>query len=362
MEDLYSILWIEKTAPIEEIKKAYRKLAMQHHPDRWWDETRFKEINTAYAVLSDNEKRKQYDMFWMTGNIWWFSGFEWFDIDLGDIMDSFFGWWFSSNFWTRIKKKESKWEDLQYVLKIDLKTAIFWWKERINFNKRVECPTCHWEWWSGKKTCQKCGGEWKIVYSTQSIFGTIQQTVVCDVCGWSGEVFENICNECHWEKRIVLEKELEIDIPAGINDGMIIKLIWEWNDGIWTKAKWDLYVKFEVPNEEKWLKRDWVDLYYEIDVEVVQAILWTNKEINIPIIWKRKIEIKAWTESWSIIKIAWDWVKYLDRDRKWDLLIEINIKIPKKLSKIERELYEKIAKEKGIEVNGKKGIFGKVFG
>lgn len=362
MEDLYSILWIEKTASLEDIKKAYRKLAMQYHPDRWGDETKFKEINTAYAILSDDDKRKQYDMFWTT---WWNQGFwwfGWFDVDLGDIFDSFFGEWFSSSFWWTRKRKEMKWEDLQYILKIDLKTSIFWWKEKIGFNKREECLTCHWEWGSWKKTCPKCNGRWQVIYATQSIFGTIQQTATCPDCAWSGEIFENICGECHWEKRIIVKKELEIDIPAGIDNDMVIKLTGEWNDGIGTKAKGDLYVKFEVPSEEKWLVRDGVDLHYKIEIEVVQAVLGADKEANIPIIWKRLVEIKAGIESWDVIKIVWDGVRHLNRDKKWDLLIEVNIKIPKKLSKIERELYEKIAKEKGIEVNAKKWIFGKVFG
>jgi molecular chaperone DnaJ len=249
---------------------------------------------------------------------------------------------------------------LQYILSIDLKTSIFWGKEKIVFNKKEECPTCHGEWWSGKKTCPKCGGKWQVVHTSQSIFGTIQQTVICNECSGSWEIFENICSECHWEKRILIKKELEIDIPIGIDDGMVIKLTWEWNSWVWTKSKWDLYIKFEVPNEEKWLKRDGINLYYETEIEVVQAVLWTTKEINIPIIWKRKIEVKSWTESGNIIKISGDWVKHIDKDKKWDLFIEVNIKIPKKLSKREKELYEEIAKEKKIDVN-KGGVFWKIF-
>ena len=142
---------------------------------------------------------------------------------------------------------------------------------------------------------------------------------------------------------------------------MIIKIEGEWNAWVWTKVSWDLLVQFVVKTEEKWLKRDWVDLHFSTEIEIVEAVLWASKEISIPIIWKRKIEIKAWTEHWSILKIHWDWVKYIDSDKKWDLLISISIKIPKKLSKKERWLFEEIAKERWVQVNSA-GFFEKIFG
>lgn len=357
--DLYIILWIEKTASTEEIKKAYRKNAMKYHPDRnSWDESaekKFKEISEAYWVLSNTEKRREYDMFGSTWwNRWWNPFWWWFnwtnvDVDLWDIFGSFFWWGF---WWSRTNRKaQFKWEDLEYKITLDLKTSIYWWKKEINFNKKEECNTCKWQWWSDKKTCDKCNWNWEITQASQSIFGMIQQTITCDKCAWTWEIFENICKDCHWEKRKTVQKNIWIDIPAWIDNGMIIKMSWEWNDWIWTKAKWDLYIKFLVKTEEKWLKREWVDLFYKIEIEIVEAVLWTTKEINIPVIWKREIDIKPWTCHSDIIRISNDWVKHIDSDWKWDLFIEINIKIPKKISKNERELYEKIAKEKKINVN-----------
>ena len=363
--DLYAILWVERTCTKEEIKKSYRKLAMEYHPDRnnWNPESeeKFKEINMAYEVLCDDEKRKQYDTFGNTNGNPFGSGFSWawVNVDISDIFESFFGWGFSSSQRSR-GNRERRWEDLEYNMELDLKTSILWWKEKISFNKKEECSTCHWEWWSGKKTCPKCDWKWQVVHTTQSIFWTIQQSVICDECSWSWEIFEHLCETCHWEKRVLSKKELEIDVPAGIDDGMVIKLTWEWNSWVWTKTSWDLYIKFIVENEEKWLLRDSTDLHYDIDIELVQAVLWTTKEINIPILGKRKIEIKAWTESWNIIKISWDWVKYIDKDKKWDLYITVKIKIPKKLTKKERELYTEIAKEKNIEVS-EAWIINKIF-
>lgn len=364
--DLYSVLWVEKNDSKEEIKKAYRKLAMQYHPDRnAWNkeaEEKFKQINKAYEILSDDTKRKNYDMFWDENSRWnpfgWW-GFSGVDVDLWDIFESFFWWGFS---WTTRKRKTNfAWEDLEYNLELDLKTSIYWWKQKISFNKKETCKTCDWEWWSGKKTCPKCNGRWQVTHTTQSMFWMIQQTVTCDNCNWSWEVFEKVCNDCNWEKRKLIKKEIEIDIPAWIDEGMIIKMTGEWNHWIWTNKSWDLYIKFRVIQEEKWLKRENSDLNYDLEVDIVEAVLWATKEINIPIIWKRKIEIKAWTETGNIIKISWDWVKNIDSDRKWDLYINIFVKTPKKLSKKERELYEEIAKERKVDVN-KWWVFEKIFG
>ena len=367
--DLYKVLELDKNASKEDIKKAYRKMAMKYHPDRnAWDkeaEKKFKEVNEAYSTLSDDAKRQQYDMFWKA---WWAAGWNpfggwWFgwaqvDVDLWDIFESFFGGWM---WWGKKRKTEFKWEDVEQVLNIDLKTSIYWAKEKISFNKKETCVKCDWVWWSGKSTCSKCNGRWQITYTSQSMFGTIQQTWVCDQCSWMWETFSDMCPSCHWEKRKLVKKELEIDIPAWIDNGMIIKMTWEWNDWVWTKACWDLYIKFWVKLEEKWLKRDGVNLYYDLEVEVVEAILGTKKEVNIPVIWKRTIEISSGTQAWTTIKISWDWVKHIDSDSKWDLFVNISEKIPKKLSKKEREHYEEIAKENKINVNSG-WVFKKMFG
>ena len=365
--DLYNILEIDRWASKEEIKKAYRKLAMQYHPDRnsgdKTAEEKFKQINEAYSTLSDDSKRQQYDMY---GKSWWagwnpfWGGFWWgVDVDLWDIFESFFGWGFG---WQSKKRKTTfAWEDIETNINIDLKTSIYWWKEKIKFNKKETCVTCDWEGWKWKITCSKCNGKWQVTYTTQSMFGTIQQTGTCDKCSWSGENFSEVCSNCHWEKRKLVKKEIDVDIPAGIDNWMIIKITWEWNDWVWTKQSWSLYIRFWVKSDEKELKRDWVNLYYELEVDVLEAILWTKKEIIIPVIWKRNIEVKAGTQPETVLKISWDWVKHIDSDSKWDLFINISIKIPKKLGKTERDLYETIAKEKKINVN-KSGVFEKLFG
>jgi len=359
-KEYYSILWVPKTATQDEIKKAYRKKAMEHHPDRWWDGENFKEINEAYSILSDENKKREYDTYW---RVWWSpfwnSWFSGMDVDLWDIFEQFF-WWNNKN--SRRKRSDSfAWEDLEYIMQIDLKTSVIWWKQTIKYEKYIVCDNCHWEWWKWKKTCPDCRGSWQVKYRQQTMFWTIEHTGTCGTCNWTWEKIDEICTKCRGQKRVKTEINYELDIPAWIDDGMVIKITWEWNDWVKWQA-WDLYVKFKLNSIEKNLSRRWSNLYYDLEVDLIEAILWTSKEINIPIIWKRIIDIEAWTQVWTTIKISWDGVKYIDRDKKWDLFINLNIKIPKKLSVKERELYDEIAKDKKINVHNKKWIFEKIFG
>ena len=368
--DLYGVLGVEKSASKEEIKKAYRKMAMKYHPDRnAWDkgaEAKFKEVNEAYQTLSDDRKKQQYDTYWSTGWAWWF-GWGWFwgfgqggvDVDLWDIFSDFFGWG-----WRSRQKKSwvQRGEDIEEGITIDLKTSIYWGKQKVSFDKMSSCTECNWEGGTGKQSCGGCSGSGYKTYTKQSMFGVIQQTWACDECSGTWEIFTETCNICHGKKRTSTRVEKEIEIPAGIDDSMIIKMEWEWNDWIWTKQSWDLYLRFRVKLEEKGLRRDWINLFYDLEIEVVEAILWTAKEITIPVIGKRKIEIPQGTSHATVLKFSWDWVKDVNYDTKWDLHIKILIKIPKKLSKKERELYNEIAKEKKLNVCNNKWIFESIFG
>lgn len=367
-KDYYSLLGVQKWASEEEIKKAYRKLAMQYHPDRnpgnSEAESQFKKINEAYGILSDSQKRQQYDMY---GSTWgWFSGFGssgWFAAeDISDIFSSFFWGGFSS--WNSSKRRstEQRGEDIEYSISLDLKTSIYGAKHTIEFHKRVHCQSCEWQGGSGKVTCSTCRGRWQVTYTSQSPFWVIQQTRTCPDCKGSGESFEHICSECQGEKRVLIKKKLEVDIPAGIDDGMVIKLTGEGNEGIGTKASGDLYIRFEVETEEKGLTRDGMDLHFEVEIDMIEAILWTKKEIHIPILGKRILSIDAGTQHGSILKIKHDGVKHVQSDTKGDLLLHVHIPIPQKLWKRERELYEEIAKEKKLNVNSKKWVFEKIFG
>ena len=365
--EYYSLLEVEQTSTKDEIKRSYRKLAMKYHPDRnKWDkeaEAKFKQINEAYGVLSDDAKRRSYDTYGKAGAGW--NPFGWwaqgFDVDLWDIFSSFFGG--QAGWWRRRANPnaETRWEDVETYVQIELGTAIQWWKKNITYNVLKTCHTCSWVGWEKKTTCQKCSGQGYVTYTKQSMFGVVQQTWVCDECHGSGENFEELCEMCNGQKRVSTRVDYELDIPVGIDDGMVIKIEWEWNDGINTKAKWALYIKFKVEQEYKWLKRDGIDLHYNHEIHVLEAILGTTKEIIVPILGKRTIEVKSGTQVGTIAKTAWAGIKDVQYDRRGDLFVHLDIKIPKKLSKVDREIYTKLAYDKKINVHNHTGILEKLF-
>lgn len=364
-KEYYDILWISENATADEIKKAYRKKAMDSHPDRHgWDKTKeaeFKKVNEAYATLSDPQKKAHYDRFWNSDFwggwfSWWFNW--WFDanFDISDIFESFFGGWFSS--WGAKRKVNEKWEDLELRLNLDFWEAIFGVKKKIKIKKQKICSECSWtgaKKWTEAYTCNTCHWSWQVRKRTQSFFGMIEQTVACDTCHWAWKIIDSPCEKCKGKKRIAEETEKEIEIPAWIENGMSIKLKWEWNE--WVNGKnGDLYLAFSVPNTFEWLTRDWDDLHFELIIDPIEATLWVKKKEKIPLIWERIIEIKTWAQYWDTLKFKWDWVKNVSRDIKWDLYIHLKIVISTTLSKKERELYEELAKEKWIEFH-KKWLF-----
>lgn len=366
-KDYYGILWVEKNASQDEIKKAYRKNAMKYHPDKNpWNaeaEGKFKDVNEAYQVLWDSSKRQNYDRFWSSEWFWWWaSGFwGWFDVDLWDIFEQMF-WWANSWFWW---SRKPSWvvngEDIQVRIDLDLKTAVFWGKKTIKYKVSQTCWDCNWEWWTWKKTCSNCWWTWYSVHRQNTVFWTIEQRVTCKVCSGTGETVENVCNTCLWKKRVIKEKSFDLEIPAWIDDGMRIRVEWEWSSWIWWGNPWDLYVLFSVKNEEKWLKRDGINLYYDLEISSLEATLWTDIEINFPLIWKRVVEVKSWTQFWSVIQFPNDWVKSINSDKKGSLIVNLDIKIPSKITEKERKKYEEIAEIKKINVHNKKWILEKLF-
>ncbi|EKE29624.1 MAG: chaperone protein DnaJ [uncultured bacterium (gcode 4)] len=367
-DNYYDLLGVDKNANPEEIKKAYRKKAMELHPDRHgWDkqkETEFKKINEAYSILSDAQKKAHYDRFGSAEWMWGFSQgwFGWADFDISDIFESFFWWNFSQGWWSRRKKDESG-EDLEMNVKLDFSEAIFGGKKTLKFEKRVVCGSCKWSWakaWTSAKACGTCGWTWQVKRRTQSFFWVIEQASVCPTCGWNWTIVESPCTECWGKKRIGKKTEKEIDIPAWIDDGMSIKMKWEWNE--WTNGRnWDLYITFSVPDSFEWLKRDEDNLHIDLGIDPVEAVLGAKRKVKVPLLWDRQIEIKPGTQDGDIIKFKWDWVKNVSRDIKWDLFLHVIIKVPTHLSKRERELYEEIAKEKWIDFADHKWIFWKIF-
>lgn len=195
----------------------------------------------------------------------------------------------------------------------------------------------------------------------QTIFGVIEQTGVCDTCHGKGKVITEKCPECRGESRVTTKTSKEIDVPAGIDNGMTIKVRGEGHEGV-GRSNGDLYVVFQVPESIDGLTREDQDLVYELAVDPVELVLGVKRKIKIPVLGERMIEIKPGTQHGEVIKFKGDGVKHVSRDQKGDLYIHIQVRIPKSLSKSEREAYEAIASEKKLDVADHKGIFGKLFG
>lgn len=365
--EFYEILEVEHTVSAEELKRAYRKKAMECHPDRHgWDKEKeklFKQVNEAYATLSDPQKRAHYDRFGTADMGGWFGGAGGFhmDMDFSDIFESFFGWGFHGN-GTRRKAGSVEWEDIEVRVKLTFAEALSGTKKTISYSRKVVCQECNGtgaKKWTEPKECATCHGSWHVRKRTQTIFGVMEQTGVCPDCHGTGKIIAEKCSVCHGERRQTEKIEKEIDVPAGIDDGMTIKLRGEGNEGIGSKSG-DLYVSFSIPESVDGLTREDTNLFYTLEIDPVEAVLGIKKILKLPVLWERTIEIRSGTQHWEILKFKQDGVKHISRDQKWDLFIAINIKIPTNPTKKERELYKNIAKEKKIEV-ADDGFLNKIF-
>jgi molecular chaperone DnaJ len=340
--EYYSILEIERTATQEEIKRAYKRKAMELHPDRHGGdkekEAQFKKVNEAYSTLSDEQKKAHYDRFWSSewmGGMGGFGGFEWgFDAsDLGDIFSQFFGGGFSG----AGRKHADIGEDIEIRMSISLEDAIKWNTRKVDFKRRTLCESCQGHGGT-TKTCESCGGAGRVRERVQTVFGTMEQTRTCGTCHGTGKQILEKCSVCHGKKYEDVQIKKDIDIPAGIENGMSIKLRGEGHGG--RDGNGDLYIGFEVPEREGGLERDGADLHYTVKLSPALATLWGKLEIEIPILGKRTLEIKHGTQGSETLKFRDEGIPRLDRRwTKGDLIIHYEIDIPTKLSSEEKKLY-----------------------
>lgn len=368
--EYYSILGIDRSATADEIKKAYRKKAMELHPDRTgWDkekEALFKEVGAAYETLSDPQKKAYYDQ---TGTPpgqggGWFGGFEWgFSSQgfggFGDIFEQFF------NGGSTQQSRSHGGEDEEAELVIDFADSYKWWKFELKYERYDLCGTCD---GSGAKSgskpvkCSHCHGSGQVRERVRTIFGVMEQATVCGVCQGSGETISDPCSTCHGKKRLRKKTTQTVEIPAGIADGVTLKMRGEGSIDTKNKSRWDLYIHISVVETPHMMQREKDHIHFVLTLHPVELILGIKKNVKIPVVGDRSIDIPAGTQPDHVIKMKWDGFPSLSRrDSRWDLYIHLQVEIPKKLSKKERELYEAIAHEKGIGWDEEKGFFEKIF-
>ena len=376
--DYYEVLGVSKTATDEELKKAYRKLAKQYHPDANPDnkeeaEKKFKEVNEAYEVLSDPQKRRMYDQFGHDGPAGFgggnpgggyysytssgFSGFE--DFDLGDIFSSIFGGGSSRS--SRRNTGPIKGADLKYSMDITFEEAFLGVEKEINIYRDETCKTCS---GSGAKpgtspeTCPNCKGTGTVRTVQNTILGQMQTTKTCSTCHGTGKVIKETCEACKGKGTVRKQAKIKVKIPAGIDSDQSIVLRGEGEPGVRGGAKGDLYIVVRIKKHSIFTRKG-SNVYCNVPITFTQATL--GAELEIPMVngTKEKYKIPEGTQTGTTFTIKGKGFKNINTSNNGDFIFTVNVQVPKRLSKEQRDLLVQLAKTMNEQPPIKKrGLFG----
>ncbi len=333
--DYYEVLGVPRGASDAEMKKAYRQLAMRYHPDKnpgdAEAENRFKEANEAYAVLSDADKRAQYDRVGTVSS--GVSGFG----DVGTLFEDIFEGFFSGGGRGRQRSRAVRGEDLQYEHKISLEEAATGVETRIQIPRPETCETCGGsgiEQGSTRATCHTCQGRGEVRYNQG--FLTVGRT--CPRCGGEGEIVTNPCTTCRGEGRVRRERQLLVKIPAGIEDGMQMRLTGEGGGGARGGPPGDLYVVVRVEEHERFVRRD-ADLHTDVRLAFPQAALGT--EVEVPVLGgTAKLKVPAGTQPHDVLRLRAKGMPHLRGRGHGDACYRVVLEVPQKLTAKQREALE----------------------
>ena len=359
-KDYYDILGVNKGASKDEIKKAFYKLAQKYHPDKkGGNEAKFKQANEAYQVLSDETKRSKYDQygsgFENVGQGYGgeqqggfggfdFSGFQNGNADydfgnLNDIFSDFFGGGMGG-----VRKEQKRGRDISTEIQISFSDSIFGINRKVLITKTSNCLTCH---GSGAKTgskmetCKHCNGQGQIRESKRTIFGNISNTKICETCAGIGEIPKEICETCRGKGVLRREEEVSIIIPAGIRNGEMIRMT-GYGEAVSKGTTGDLYVKINVTPHAVF-KRDGSDLVMNLNLKLSEALLGTEYTIQ-TLDGEIKVTIPEGVSINEILRVRGKGVP-VSKNKRGDLLIKLNIKLPSRISHKSRELIEELKKE-----------------
>ena len=373
--DYYEVLGVAKTANDDEIKKAYRSLAKKYHPDMnpgdKEAEVKFKEVNEAYAVLSDSEKRQKYDRFGHAafdptqgGGGSGFGGFGGFgaDFDFGDIFSSFFGGGGGGSRSRQNMPMEG--EDVATRITVTFDEAAFGCKKEVNFARIESCPDCSGsgaEKGTHPETCQHCRGTGRVTVQQQTMLGYMQTQKACSECRGSGKIIKSPCKNCNGKGRIKVNKKLEVNIPAGIDNRQNIILRSQGSAGLNGGPSGDLIIEIRV-KEDKIFERDGNNIYCEVPISFVEAAL--GAEIDVPKLGggTEKFKIPEGTQSGTNFTIKGKGIPDINTKRKGDLILTVQVETPKNLTQEQKKLLEAFGNSLG-ENNGakKESFFKKLF-
>jgi len=374
MNDPYEILGVAKEASQEDIKRAYRKLAAKYHPDvnKTPEATqKFKEIQQAWEILSDPQKKAQFDRFGAAaGGVGGFEGFGGFqqggfsgfgdygfEGGLGDIFESFFGGGVN-----RRPRGPAKGQDIQADLRIAFADAVSGKKYTTVVDVLTTCAECdgagH-KKGTGMKTCTTCQGTGQITRQQQTPLGYIRTTQACTQCNGEGRIPEVPCAQCSGSGRTSQKKEISVDIPPGIFDGALLRVTGKGNAGERGQPAGDFLLRIHV-QPDKFFQREGDDVHSEEEITALEAILGNEKEIK-TVQGKVAIKIQPGTQPETTLRLRGKGMPVLNRNTFGDHFVHLKIAIPKKLSKREQELYLELAKESGEQIHHDKGFMGGIF-
>jgi molecular chaperone DnaJ len=369
--DYYEVLQVERTANDAELKAAYRKLAMQYHPDRNPNnpdaEEKFKACSEAYQVLSDPDKRAAYDRFghagvggagnpFAGGSPFGQGGFA--QGDLGDIFGDLFGEMFNMGGRGQRASRAQRGRDLKFDLRIEFEEAVFGVEREITIRRAEACEDCKGTGSEGGKqpeTCQQCGGRGQI--RTQQGFFSVART--CPVCSGTGSVIRNPCKSCRGDGRVPREHKIAVKVPAGVENETRIRYGGEGDAGRWGGPSGDLYVVLEV-RAHKFFERDADDLHCVMPISFPQAALGTELIIE-TLHGPETLKVPEGTQSGKEFRMRGKGVPHLNSHGRGDLIVEVRVLTPGKLTKQQKDLMRQLADSVSVENTPQsRGIFGKV--
>ena len=364
--DYYEVLGVDRGADEATIKKAYRQLAKKYHPDMnpgdKEAEKKFKEASEAYAVLSDAEKRRQYDQFGHAafeqggGGAGGFGGFDFNGGDMGDIFGDIFGDLFGGGRSRRANNGPMKGANVRTAVRITFEDAVFGCEKQLDLNLKDEWTTCH---GTGAKpgtspeTCPKCGGKGQIVYTQQSLFGTVRNVQTCPDCNGSGKIVKEKCADCHGSGYITNRKKIAVTIPAGIDNGQSIRIREKGEPGVNGGPRGDLLVEVQVERHPIFQRQD-MNIYSTAPVTFAQAAL--GGQIHITTVdGDMAYDIKSGTQTDTKIRLKGKGVPSLrNKNIRGDHYVTLVVQVPTKLNEEAKEYLRKYDEAVNGKINDSK--------
>jgi molecular chaperone DnaJ len=379
--DYYEVLGISRSASDDEIKKAYRQLAKKYHPDsnpgNQEAEVKFKEASEAYAILSDAEKRRQYDQFGhsaFSGGAGGAGGFDFNNMDMGDIFGDIFGDLFGGGRTRRTNNGPMKGPNLRTGIRITFEEAVSGTEKEIELNLKDECHTCHGSGakpGTSKDTCSRCGGSGQVVTTQQSLFGMVRNVQTCPDCRGTGSIIKEKCSDCYGSGYVTNRRKIEVSIPAGIDNGQSIRIRDKGEPGTNGGERGDLLVEVTVTRHPIFQRQDY-DIYSTVPISFPTAALGGDIKIN-TVDGDVLYTVKAGTQTDTKVRLRGKGVPTLrNKSVRGDHYVTLVVGVPTKLSTEQKELLQKYddamndrvsttsdSSDSDKDTKGKKKFFGK---